>query len=159
VKNPILEALISILLDAADGSQFELPTFTAKGNCTKPQVDPDVFYDSNPESVLLAKAICSDCPIIGQCLQWAMKHEEYGVFGGRTPAERKRQNGDKPVLDAQLLQQYTEDLAILLSSQSVEPLVVRYKVTNRTIYRWKRQLTALQQQSNRQPSNRQKVKG
>lgn len=38
-----------------------------------------------------AKAICAKCSVVGPCLAWALAAEEaYGVWGGRTEAERLR---------------------------------------------------------------------
>ena len=38
-----------------------------------------------------AKEVCNRCPVIEECLGYAMKHGEVlGVWGGTTPAERKR---------------------------------------------------------------------
>ncbi|UXY24980.1 WhiB family transcriptional regulator (plasmid) [Streptomyces cynarae] len=57
--------------------------------------DPDLFFpigDTGP--VLLqvqeAKAVCRRCPVIGQCLQWALESgQEFGVWGGLSEAERR----------------------------------------------------------------------
>jgi WhiB family redox-sensing transcriptional regulator len=36
-----------------------------------------------------AKRVCAGCPVIANCLKWALKTEEpYGVWGGMTPDER-----------------------------------------------------------------------
>jgi WhiB family redox-sensing transcriptional regulator len=36
-----------------------------------------------------AKAICRRCPVVAQCLQFALETgEPYGVWGGKTPEER-----------------------------------------------------------------------
>ena len=36
-----------------------------------------------------AKAICATCPVIAQCLDWALSvGEPYGVWGGLSAAER-----------------------------------------------------------------------
>lgn len=38
-----------------------------------------------------AKAICQDCPVIGECLEHALRmREPYGVWGGRTEEERAK---------------------------------------------------------------------
>jgi len=43
-----------------------------------------------------AKSYCAECPVIKQCLAFAMKHEgpraqeRWGVQGGLTPKERER---------------------------------------------------------------------
>jgi predicted Fe-S protein YdhL (DUF1289 family) len=33
---------------------------------------------------------CNDCPIIMECLEWALKHDERGVWGGTTDKERRQ---------------------------------------------------------------------
>lgn len=41
-------------------------------------------------SVCVAKAICNDCPVIGACLQEAIRlGDVYGIFGGLTGTERR----------------------------------------------------------------------
>jgi len=35
------------------------------------------------------KAICARCPVREQCLEWALDHEEHGVWGGLTKKERR----------------------------------------------------------------------
>lgn len=35
-----------------------------------------------------ARKICSGCQVKQTCLDWAVKHEGYGVWGGTTPRER-----------------------------------------------------------------------
>jgi WhiB family redox-sensing transcriptional regulator len=50
-----------------------------------------------------AKAICSTCPVISECLAYGI-NEAYGVWGGTTPAERyemrnrKAMSLNRPVL-------------------------------------------------------------
>lgn len=55
----------------------------------------ELFFPSDEDmrraSVLYrnAKAICRECPVIEQCLQYALDEEMYfGVWGGTTPKER-----------------------------------------------------------------------
>jgi WhiB family transcriptional regulator, redox-sensing transcriptional regulator len=37
-----------------------------------------------------AKAVCRSCPVLKQCLEWAVAvGEPYGIWGGMTPAERQ----------------------------------------------------------------------
>jgi WhiB family redox-sensing transcriptional regulator len=38
-----------------------------------------------------AKAVCATCPVVDQCLAWALAAgEPYGVWGGLSPEERRR---------------------------------------------------------------------
>lgn len=45
-------------------------------------------YDS-PSSTAAAIAICNRCPIKPECLEWALKHDEEGVWGGTSEATRR----------------------------------------------------------------------
>lgn len=39
-----------------------------------------------------ALAICAGCPVQDPCLEWALAvREPYGIWGGRTEAERRRE--------------------------------------------------------------------
>lgn len=61
----------------------------------------DLFY--NPENErgrtkrireAGAKAVCAQCPVITQCLEWALDvGESYGIWGGKSPAERLELRG------------------------------------------------------------------
>lgn len=37
-----------------------------------------------------AIAICDDCPVQRDCLEYAIDHEEHGVWGGTSERERRR---------------------------------------------------------------------
>lgn len=50
--------------------------------------DPEVFFSQATEQ--LAKDICSDCPLINQCAEFALKnHIQDGVWGGMSEADRR----------------------------------------------------------------------
>jgi WhiB family redox-sensing transcriptional regulator len=51
--------------------------------------DPDMFFDEEREAE--AVAVCQGCPVIRECLTHAMRYEEYGVWGGTTPKERRKE--------------------------------------------------------------------
>ena len=56
-------------------------------------VAPDVFYpgEKNNRGIQAAKAICKRCVVWQECLQTALDNdEEFGVWGGMSPLERKR---------------------------------------------------------------------
>lgn len=35
------------------------------------------------------KVLCSDCPFLSECREFAIKHEGFGFWGGMTSADRK----------------------------------------------------------------------
>lgn len=38
----------------------------------------------------IAEFVCGGCEFIGDCMTWGLYHEEYGVWGGTTAAQRRR---------------------------------------------------------------------
>ncbi|MFJ3307168.1 WhiB family transcriptional regulator [Streptomyces sp. NPDC086549] len=59
------------------------------------RVDPDLFFpigNSGPALAQIdeAKAVCGRCPVVEQCLGWAVEvgHVE-GIWGGMTESERR----------------------------------------------------------------------
>jgi WhiB family redox-sensing transcriptional regulator len=52
---------------------------------------PAEIFDAGGSHVQTAKAACAHCTVARQCLRWAITTEiEDEVWGGRTPAERRR---------------------------------------------------------------------
>lgn len=52
---------------------------------------PDEIMDWQTKRIAIqaAKALCGDCPIREQCLEFALANNEaYGIWGGLTPQER-----------------------------------------------------------------------
>jgi len=56
-------------------------------------VDTNIFFPEQyePEDVAQAKNICSGCWMQEPCLEFALRtNEKEGVWGGTTPADRRR---------------------------------------------------------------------
>jgi WhiB family redox-sensing transcriptional regulator len=50
----------------------------------------DLWFSELASKVAKAKAICATCSVMDKCLQFAIDSDiEHGIFGGKTPAERK----------------------------------------------------------------------
>lgn len=76
-------------------SFMEYPDFFTKGEPPCASTDPDAFFPDpeSPNSVemaKLAKKTCSTCFYKDECLEWALKSDEIGIWGGTTEAERRR---------------------------------------------------------------------
>lgn len=55
------------------------------------QVGVDFFYpEAGDTSYSFARIICGGCTVKSKCLEWALKHEAHGMWGGTTPLERKK---------------------------------------------------------------------
>lgn len=51
----------------------------------------ELFFDDNKKTLVReAKKLCAVCVVQQQCLAHAMKHDEYGVWGGLTANERRK---------------------------------------------------------------------
>lgn len=66
---------------------LEVPGWTTDALCAEIGVEP---YFNNYER---AKASCRTCPVLNDCLEWALGFDEWadqhGIFGGTSPSERK----------------------------------------------------------------------
>ena len=54
--------------------------------------DPELFFpvDASESSTGPARAVCVTCPVIRDCLTWALAHGvDDGIYGGLTPGERR----------------------------------------------------------------------
>lgn len=76
---------------------MEYPNLT-NGLCR--EVGEEFFFpDKNDkETAAIAKNICKNCTVITECGDWAIKHEEFGIWGGLSTTDRKllrRRNGIK----------------------------------------------------------------
>ena len=62
------------------------------------QIDPNVPDQDlrgvrKTEAAEAAIAMCRSCPVLKQCLEYALRHPEYteyGIWGGTTPPQRRR---------------------------------------------------------------------
>ena len=54
---------------------------------------PDEGEDVDPQ----AKAVCEKCPVIEDCLRWALKHEAYGYQGGMSAYQRGRERAKRRI--------------------------------------------------------------
>ncbi len=46
--------------------------------------DPELFFAESPTDVELAKALCTTCPVVAECLAGALERREpWGVWGGQ----------------------------------------------------------------------------
>ena len=53
--------------------------------------DPDIFFPDVRQSAAPARKVCAGCPVIDSCADFAERtSQEYGIFGGLTPSERRK---------------------------------------------------------------------
>lgn len=51
--------------------------------------DPDEFFpEKGGSGINTALRICKSCPVVEPCLDWAMRNERLGVWGGMSERQR-----------------------------------------------------------------------
>jgi WhiB family redox-sensing transcriptional regulator len=55
------------------------------------QTDPEAFFPEKGGSTREAKRVCQSCDVRGDCLEYALEHDErFGIWGGLSERERRR---------------------------------------------------------------------
>lgn len=68
---------------------FQLPDWYDDALCA--QVDQELFWPERGGSTAEAKRVCRACPVVDQCLAYALANgEREGIWGGTSPTERKK---------------------------------------------------------------------
>jgi WhiB family transcriptional regulator, redox-sensing transcriptional regulator len=95
-----LEVVVTELTTTVDGSMnpddladiFGLPdeaSWQERALCS--QTDPEAFFPEKGGSTREAKRICTGCEVRGECLEYALQHDErFGIWGGLSERERRR---------------------------------------------------------------------
>lgn len=79
----ILEYALALAVDTEDD-----PEWRKRGLCS--QTDPEAFFPEKGGSTRDAKKVCLSCDVRGECLKYALDHDErFGVWGGLSERERR----------------------------------------------------------------------
>lgn len=55
------------------------------------QTDPEAFFPEKGGSTREAKKVCTGCDVRGECLEYALEHDErFGIWGGLSERERRK---------------------------------------------------------------------
>jgi WhiB family redox-sensing transcriptional regulator len=55
------------------------------------QTDPEAFFPEKGGSTREAKRVCLSCDVRGECLEYALLHDErFGIWGGLSERERRK---------------------------------------------------------------------
>lgn len=138
-----LESLGS--LKKALSFSLSLPTFFDEANCVGSE--PSTFDGDSLTDVLEAKRICCFCPIQAMCLDWASQTQDAGVWGGLTPEERKKLRGGTNPVNIGEIRWLEINRVRLLSDTPATLLAAEFEVTERTIYRWRKNMRQNQKAS------------
>ncbi len=76
------------LFEDQEGELTEL-TWQERALCA--QTDPEAFFPEKGGSTREAKKVCLGCDVRGDCLEYALAHDErFGIWGGLSERERRR---------------------------------------------------------------------
>ena len=78
------------------------PVWQSQSAC-RSAPDPAIFFPSpgDTEALRAAKAMCGDCPVVQECLEYALSNNErYGIWGGKSTRERLLMLRAKRMLEA-----------------------------------------------------------
>lgn len=106
------------------------------GACHTANVPADVFFGETKQEIAQAKAVCGSCIAQAKCLSYAINNEDYGVWGGTTPAERRKLR-TQPFVSPEARRDSEALRAALLRHDRIADIARRFGVVERTIYRWK----------------------
>lgn len=60
------------------------------GQAACKNTDPGVFFDDDTQYTRQhLKALCQSCPVVTECLEWAINNNEQGFWGGLSRKQRK----------------------------------------------------------------------
>ena len=108
-----------------------------------PVADSGHDYDAQ---VTAAKAVCAVCPVRAECLSWALDALPYGIAGGLTEDERRRERAvrprdrrRRPILrpaSGSPMEITAAGRAAIRSGASVREVADEFGVSQRTAIRW-----------------------
>jgi WhiB family redox-sensing transcriptional regulator len=80
-------------LDIQQSSNY--PVFKDLGTPACATTDPEIFFPEKGAKgqsqyiIGTARRMCAACPYKEPCLEWAVVHDEMGIWGGTTQKERR----------------------------------------------------------------------
>jgi WhiB family redox-sensing transcriptional regulator len=87
-RSAVTEAMVSETIDGVPTEEEELG-WQERALCA--QTDPEAFFPEKGGSTREAKKVCLSCDVRGDCLEYALGHDErFGIWGGLSERERRR---------------------------------------------------------------------
>lgn len=111
-----------------------LPRVTGKEACL--DTEPDLFFSDFALDIALAKDICLECPMMLACRDYAIKHENNGVWGALSADERFKLRGNKEAIETHEIAELIREKDFILL-KSADLVAETYEVDTRTVARWR----------------------
>ena len=72
---------------------YNYPDFISQGVAPCATMDPELYFPERgggqEQETKIAKRICNTCQYKVACLEWAVDHDEVGIWGGTSEKERR----------------------------------------------------------------------
>lgn len=69
---------------------IDIESWYRDASCAESDVNKEWFHSTDPRHVKFAKAVCQGCPVIEECLEYALSApDQWGVWGGLSERERR----------------------------------------------------------------------
>ena len=90
---PLDDSDVRLAEAIADGQQYR-PRWQQHAACRG--VDTATFFPSRGEPTELARAICSACPVIADCRDWALaQRDDHGIAAGLSGRQRRQLRAER----------------------------------------------------------------
>jgi hypothetical protein len=63
-------------------------------------IDTDIYYppeEEQPRELKTIREICGNCTHKTECAEWGIRNERFGIWGGLTQAQRKRERSRRNI--------------------------------------------------------------
>jgi WhiB family redox-sensing transcriptional regulator len=81
----------NVAVNLFEDQEGELTELTWQERALCAQTDPEAFFPEKGGSTREAKKVCLGCDVRGDCLEYALAHDErFGIWGGLSERERRR---------------------------------------------------------------------
>ena len=121
------------------------PNWTGEEACLAVE-DLDFFFSEFALDIALAKDICAECPMIAACRDYAMKHENHGVWGGLSADDRFKLRGNREAYETHEIAQLIKEKDFILH-RPADLVAETYEVDTRTVARWRNTIRDAQKAS------------
>ncbi len=109
-------------------------------------LEPELFYSDFAIDIAVAKAACSTCPLLEACATYAIKHENYGVWGGMSADERHAARGNQHAYDPTDVERLRLELQFIMTTPA-QAVAEHYGAQPRTVVRWRNDIRNAQKAS------------
>lgn len=94
---------------------YDYPHFDGTQTCQNPSPSAALaFSGAVGADPVPALVLCAACPFMGECRDWALTHDVYGVWGGTSEEDRSQIRAQAELPDPSSITDQLDDLVIAM---------------------------------------------